>query len=250
MIRITTTATIALAAATAALAAPRDVQFRSVDLAAGVIELHNFGTATEDLTGWRFCSHDASVVRRYSAAGGLTGVSLAPGESIYVHFNNDADDPDEINVSAIGGAFAPINTTAYAIQIYFPPVQFGNGGQIADAIQWTANGAPDLVADERTDEAVAGGVWGAVDDFIALNGGSAIRLMDLTGAELQTSASYMVLPALQDCDGNGRDDFFEVLDGTLDPCSAGSACTGDLTGDGTVGSADLAALVAAWGACP
>ena len=240
-----------LALASVAGAAPRDVQFRSVDLAAGVIELHNFGTTTEDLTGWRFCSHDAAVVRRYSAAAGLNGVMLAAGESLYVHFNNDASAADEINISTIGGNFAGLNTTAYSIQIYFAPVSFGNGNSIADIVQWTQDGTPDLVADERTDEAVAGGVWGSIDDFIALDAGTYIRLMDLTGGELQTSASYRVLPAIQDCDGDGRDDLYAVLDGTLDPCAgSGGGCAADLNGDNSVGAGDLAVLLAAWGACP
>ncbi len=72
-------AVLSLALASSAIAAPRDVQFRSVDVANGVVELHNFGTSTEPLDGWQFCSHDAAVVRRNSAPAGLNGRSLAPG---------------------------------------------------------------------------------------------------------------------------------------------------------------------------
>ena len=236
--------------ASAASAAPRDVQFRSVNLSTNVVELHNFGDTSEDLSGWRFCSHDAAVVRRYSASGGLNGVSIGPGESLYVHFNNDASGADEINISTIGGAFAGVNATAYAIQIYFAPVSFGNGNTIADTIQWTSDGTPNAMADERTDEAVTGGVWTSINDFIALDGGSFVRLMDLTGAELQGSGSYASVASIVDCNMNGRDDALEILDGSFNPCDMTGACAADLTGDNTVNGSDLAVLLAAWGACP
>ena len=36
----------------------RFVQFRTLDFENGVVELHNFGTTSQSLNGWRFCSHD------------------------------------------------------------------------------------------------------------------------------------------------------------------------------------------------
>jgi len=239
-----------LGLAASASAAPRDVQFRSVNLATGVIELHNFGDTAEDLSGWRFCSHNASVVRRYSASGGLNGIVIQPGDSLFVHLSGGASAADEINASTIGGNFAAFSASAYGIQIYFPPSLFGNGDLIADTIQWTADGTPDATADERSDEAVAGGVWGAINDFIAVNGGGFIRLLNLTGAELNTSADYRVEAAPIDNDGDGRDDAFAVLDGDAELGATGGGCVADLDGDGVVGSGDLGALLAAWGPCP
>jgi len=245
------TAVAGLALASAAVAAPRDIQFRTVDLANGVVELHNFGETSEDLSGWRFCSHDESVVRRYSDAAGLDGVSIAPGESLYVHFNGTADEPGEVNTSTVGGNFAPLSSTAYAIQIYFSPVSFGNGNTMADNIQWTADGTPDSMADERTDEAIAGGIWGALDDFISLDSGAFVRLINLTGGELNNSGDYRVAGAIQDCNMNGRDDVFEILDGGTVPCGGMTGgCVADFDGSGTVDSGDLAVLLAAWGPCP
>jgi len=238
------------ALASSAHAAPRDVQFRTVDLDSGVVELHNFGSTSEDLSGWRFCSHDESVVRRYSASTGLNGVSIDAGESVYIHFNNDAVEANELNISDIGGNFAGLSSTAYAIQIYFAPVSFGNGNTIADNIQWSADGTPNAVADERTDEAMTGGVWGEIDDFIALDGGAFVRLTNLTGAELNGSVDYRVAGMIQDCNMNGRDDVFEILDGGEVPCGGMSGCVADLDSSGTVGSGDLAVLLAAWGVCP
>ncbi len=253
--RVFVTSAAILALASPAFAAPRDVQFRTVDLDAGVIELHNFGTEAEPLDGWRFCSHDQAVIRRYSATSGLNGVSIPAGESLYVHFNNDADAADEINISAIGGNFAGLSSTAYAIQIYFPPVSFGNGNQIADNVQWTADGTPNAVADERSDEAVTGGVWGDLNDFVSLDlgargAGAFIRLKNLTAAELNNSTDYVVSAAIQDCNMNGRDDVFEILDGGDVPCAGVSTCPADFDGNGVVDSADLAVLLAAWGPCP
>jgi hypothetical protein len=46
-----------------ATAAPRDVQIVEVNFSTQVIELFNFGAATEDLSGWRFCSHNSTSVR-------------------------------------------------------------------------------------------------------------------------------------------------------------------------------------------
>ncbi|MEM9373733.1 MAG: hypothetical protein AAGA55_08825, partial [Planctomycetota bacterium] len=58
-------------AAASAFAAPRDVKFASFDIDNAVVEMTNFGTETEDLSGWRFCSNNSSVVLRYSGASGF-----------------------------------------------------------------------------------------------------------------------------------------------------------------------------------
>ena len=176
-------------------------------------------------------------------------MTLQPGDSLFVHFNGDASAADEINTSTIGGNFAAFSADAYGLQIYFSPVNFGNGDTIADTIQWTDDGAPDATADERTDEAVSGGVWGAINDFIALDGGTYIRLLNLSGAELNTSADYRVEAGPIDNDGDGRDDAFAVLDGDA-TLGGGGGCVADLDGDGVVGSGDLGSLLAAWGPCP
>ena len=138
----------------------RFVQIRSLDFVNSVIEIRNFGTMDQNLSGWRFCSHDEDQDRRYSAAGGFDGMTLLAGESLFIHLNNDASGPNAINRSAIGGNFAlPLdNDGAYAIQFYFQ-TPFGNGNNIADHVQVSRFGADDLSADERSDEAQSGGVW-------------------------------------------------------------------------------------------
>jgi len=240
-----------LGVAAGAHGAPRDIQFRSINLNAGVVELHNFGDTAEDLTGWRFCTHNGSVVRRYSAPAGLDGVVIQPGDSLYVYMNGGASASDEINAATIGGAFAAFDVDAYGLQVYFPPVVFADGNQIADAVQWTADGSPDATADERSDEAVTGGVWGSVVSFVPVDGGEFLRLMDLTGAELHGAESYASLAEIVDCNMNGRDDALEIIDGTYNPCeTTGTPCVADLDGDGSVGSGDLGILLAAWGPCP
>ena len=159
-------------------AAPRDVQIVGIDFDTQVIELFNFGTTTEDLDGWRFCSHDATFVRRYSSSAGLNGVSIDPGASLFIHLDNDANgQPDRIDRPA-GNWALPLDQDAYGLQLYFTPVSFGNGATIADHLQWSLGGADNATADERSDEAEAGGVWtdqslwistAASDDFVMLN---------------------------------------------------------------------------------
>ena len=152
---------LCLALAPTAFAAPRDVQLRAFDFSTSTMEIRNFGASTEDLSGWRFCSHDEDQIRRYSSPSGLNGVSIAPGASLFVHFLNDAPggDPTRINASSLGSFAAPFDTGSYAIQLYFAPVSFGNGATIADHAQWSVGGVDNTTADERSDEAETGGVW-------------------------------------------------------------------------------------------
>ncbi|MCP4247419.1 MAG: lamin tail domain-containing protein [bacterium] len=76
-------------------AAPRDVQIRTIDIEAGVIELFNFGVASEPLDGWQFCTFDANESFKYTGSAGLNGESIAQGGSLFVHTLNDAPpDPD------------------------------------------------------------------------------------------------------------------------------------------------------------
>lgn len=143
------------------LAVPTDIQVRSVNFTSGVLELYNFGAASQALDGWRFCSHDEDQVRRYSGSTGLNGRSIASNESLFVHFNNDASAANEINISAMGGAFAlDLDNGPYAIQIYFAPVAFGGPlPTVADHVQWSIGGIDNTSADERSDEAELTGTW-------------------------------------------------------------------------------------------
>ncbi len=147
----------------------RFVQIRSIDFETRVIEVRNFGDEDEDLSGWRFCSHDENEDRQYSAAGGLNGMILLAGDSMFIHFNNDASEPGEINIGTIGGDFSqPLDTDgAYAIQFYHQ-TPFGNGNNIADHVQFSRFGADNNSADERSDEAQIGGVWTNQNDWVAV----------------------------------------------------------------------------------
>jgi len=207
--------TLALACG-AAFGAPRDVKMASFDIDAGVVELTNFGSSGEDLSGWRFCSSNSSIVLRYSERTGFDGTSLAPGESIFVHLNNDASGADAIDYSSLGGTVAPVDRTAYAIGIYFPningDVSFSDGNQIADFMQFSLNGADNTTANIRTDEAVDGGVWAVLNDWISItNFSSSIELID-TASVLNDSSDYQVNePCLADLAAPfGALNFFDV----------------------------------------
>lgn len=176
-----------------AVAAPRDVMIRSIDTVNRILELHNFGSGTEDLSGYQFCSHDENQVRQYSSTTGLNGTSIEAGTSIFVHFNNDAPgDPDHLNLSSLGGSFAgPLDNGPFAISLYFPPVSFGNGGTMASHLQWSINGADNGNADERSDEAESGGLWTDQLLWVSTN-------PDTTKIALKPGAENSVLHAPED----------------------------------------------------
>lgn len=137
----------------------RQVQIQSIDLLNQTVEVHNFGATDQTLDGWRFCTHDESAVRRYSSAGGLNGVVLPAGESLFLMYNNDASAPNEFNIDGLGNFALPLDTEgAYSIQFYFQ-TPFGVGANIADHLQFSLDGADNETADERSDEAVNGGLW-------------------------------------------------------------------------------------------
>ena len=54
----------------------------------------------------------------------LFGQSIAAGESLFVHVNNDATGSSEINLSSLGGTFAsPFDTGgAFGLNLYFDPL--------------------------------------------------------------------------------------------------------------------------------
>jgi len=181
-------------------AAPRDIQIRSVDFQTGVVELFNFGETDQDLSGWRWCSHDDLAVLLYSSGEGLNGVTIEAGTSLWTHLNNDApaEDPDHLNQSVVGDFAGPLDTGPYSLQIYYPPtkgsLRFGNGDLIADHLQWNLDGADDPSGvNGRSVEAVEGGTWSAGDAWIATTSESTgVVLLDETGGTLHGPENYAV----------------------------------------------------------
>ena len=177
----------------------RDIQIRTIDLANQTVEVHNFGLTDQVLDGWRFCTHDESAVRRYSSPGGFNGVPLAAGESIFLMYNNDAVAPNEFNIAGLGNFALPLDTDgAYSIQFYFQ-TPFGIGANIADHLQFSLNGSDDETADERSDEAVVGGLWTDENLWIPVSA-STTSISLIAGAEfneLNSPLDYdVVTPAL------------------------------------------------------
>ncbi len=199
-----------------AVAANRDVQFARFDVPNRIMELHNFGTETVNLDGWRFCSHSGNQIRRYSSAGGFDGLSIDAGESLFIYLNNNApDDANAFDASDIGGQFANMTAGPYGISFYFPSaggsVTFGNGNLIADHIQWSIGGVDDPTADERSDEAVAGGVWTGEEDWVSVATDTQwVVLTDLSGAQMHGPADYQSLSCLADFNNDNGVDFFDI----------------------------------------
>ncbi|GEM_PF-1881338 len=183
-----------LSASSPALWAVDTLQIRSVNFQAKVVELHNFAATSQDLSGWRFCSHDDDQVRQYSNSTGLNNVSVPAGGSVFIHWNNDAPNGDSshINVSTVGTVAQPLDSGPFGLQIYFPPVSFGDGTTIGDHLQWSVGGADNGSADERSDEAEAGGVWNDQSSWIPTTANTLkIILTDNSGARLHSPANYV-----------------------------------------------------------
>ena len=218
-------ATIAIAAflllaqtATAQITTPeRFVQIRSIDLDRSVLELFNSGSQDQSLAGWRFCTHDEDQVRRYSGSTGLNGFTLAGQQSLYVHFNNDADpaNAQAVNISALGGSFAtPLDAAgAYGAQIYISS-NFGSGAAIADHIQFSVDGLDNASADDRSDEA-EGAVWADQNEWIAITADTVLIELDdaFLDSEIHSASDYnvdLVQDFLGDVNGDGEVNFFDI----------------------------------------
>lgn len=181
---------------------PRDVQIRSVDFENGTVELYNFGPTDVDLDGWQFCTHDENEDRKYSSSSGLNGETIEAGTSIFIYFNNDAPgggDSDNLNRSSVGSFALPLDTNgAYAMQLYFPPISFGNGATMADNIQWSLHGIDNLSADFRSAAAQSGGVWTDQNLWIDVSGVTTnIYLTDPASTELHGPNDYLAIPDFQ-----------------------------------------------------
>ncbi|MDA0347027.1 MAG: hypothetical protein O3C43_05405 [Verrucomicrobia bacterium] len=175
-----------------------EIQFRSINFQDNVVELFNFGNAPISLDGWRFCTHDENQIRQYSSPGGLNGVTIAAGASLFIYWDNNAPMVDANNINLIsiggGGGFAgPFDRGPFGMQLYFESF-FGNGASIADHAQWSQGGVDNESADERSDEAEVGGVWTDQRLWIPTTAFTRrIELIDPTGARLHGPADYRVL---------------------------------------------------------
>jgi hypothetical protein len=235
----------------------RDIQIVNMILDDAVVHLFNFGLDPVDLDGWRFCTQSTTQVRRYTGTTGFDGSTMNAGESLFIHLNDDAPAvANHINVSSLGGAFAPLDLEAFAISFYFPGdggfVNFGDETTMAEHIQFSRNGLNNFTADERSDEAVAAGLWTGVTDWISIQTDSLlIELTDISGGLLHGPDDYNVFgPACAaDLTGDGVADIFDVLDfvaayNANDPIA-------DFTGDGNIDIFDVLAFVEAYNAgCP
>ncbi len=261
MKRFATAAVAALttaAAATAGVVDNRDVQIKSIDFDNQIVEVHNFATTFRNLQGWRFCTHDGNEQLRYSFTTGLNGINLGPGESLFIHFNNDAPaDPLRVNQSTVGTFALPLDQDAYGMQLYFPSaggtVNFNNDTLIADHLQWNDGGAIGN-AERRTDQAVDESLWTAEGEFIVTQSNSErIDLNDLSNGRLHGPTDYDVTNPMSgncpwDLDGDGSVGAADLAE--LIGFWGQSGVPADFDMSGAVGAADLAELIGNWGPCP
>ena len=196
----------------------RQIQIRNIDFTNQTIEIHNFGTADQDLSGWRFCSHDEDSERRYSSASSLNGVTLPAGESFFLMYANNASASNEFNISSLGNFATPLDTNgAYAIQFYFQ-TPFGSGANIADHLQFSLNGDDNNSADARSSIA-QGVVWSDQNAWIPVT---------------DSTTSISLIAGAETSEVNSPSDF-EVL--------GAPALVGDFDDDGVVDADDIDAYI-------
>jgi hypothetical protein len=154
----------------------RDVQIRSIDFISQTLELHNFGTSTRTLDGWRFCSHDELSGFRYTGSTGLNGQSLDSGDSLFIDWDNNGTGANTLDVSSLGGnaiddLFAAATGEAVQIGIYIQG-GFGNAANLADHVQYSFDGIDVDGADNRGTVAETAELWTDQNDWISVNDGS------------------------------------------------------------------------------
>lgn len=232
-----------------AIAAFRDVQFKSIDFENAVIELHNFGDTAEPFTNWRFCSHDEGQAFRYSSPGALNFLTLDAGESVFFHFNNDAPNgaTDAFNIAGLGNFAGPLDQNAYAISLYVNS-GFSSPPAMVDHLQWSIEGADDESADARSVTAQQAGLWTSDSDWIPTTADSRglELLVDGLGdppAGVHGPASYRVIgpplitPADFDLDGDVDGDDLDTLISAY-----GSNANGDIDFDNDTDGTDFLLL--------
>ena len=256
----TTLCTISLialiAGSTIASAAERDVQFTDILADDHVLMLSNTGASAVDLDGWRFCSHNTTQVRRYTAPTAFNGVTLQPGDELLIYLDNDAPFGNPLAYDAFDiGFFANFELNAYAVSFYFTnsggSTPFNDGNFIADHLQWSIDGVDHNTADERSDEAENGGVWTNQSEWISVASDTTlIELDDPTFAHLHGPADYNVVGGCQaDITGDGELNFFDVS--AFLSAFAAQNPTADFTGDGLYNFFDVSSFLSQFSAgCP
>ena len=228
----------------------RNVQIRAIDLVNQTVEVHNFGTTDQKLDGWRFCTHDENEAFRYSFPSTLNGVVLAPGESMFLMYNNDASADNEFNISALGNFAVPLDAEgAYAINFYFQ-TPFGVGANIADHVQFSLDGLDDSSADARSSIA-QGNVWSDQNAWISVSESTTSISLNAgaEGNEINSPADFTVaeeaadLPGDFDGDGDVDVDDIDAFTGNIDLEATGDLAELDLNLDGFVTLEDHNILV-------
>jgi len=247
--------------ASALSAGVRDVQIVSVDFATQVVTLKNLGAGAQPLDGYRLCASTHILIGEYTSVAGFNGVTLQPGVELAIHFLDDAPvgDPNAIDLVSLGGDFdgfsaLPLDQNAYGLALYWRApsnFDFSNGLNQADYIQWSniadPNDLGNLTASFRADEAVFGGTWTNVTDWIlTTNNTSSLTLNDLSGAELHGPADYDVNESSNPADLNG-DGVVNGADLAALLTQWGTSGPADFNNDGVVNGVDLALLLTNWG---
>ncbi len=137
-----------------------------VDFRNPTIRISNISSEAVQLDGLRICTSDENEIRRYTSASAFNGRVLQPSRGVRVLFNNDADKPDEVNISDLGDFAQPLDTDgAYAIQLFYRS-PLDNTDKIVGYLQFSLGGVHNDSADEHVAGAVSSNIWEDENDWI------------------------------------------------------------------------------------
>lgn len=209
--------TLLTLAATEATSAERDLQFINVFGSGGNAFVVNTGDEEFSLDGWRFSTQNSSSGVVHSDPHALDGVIVPPHGTFLIFFNDNARDDisTHFNASDIG-PFAPYEMDAYTMSFYYPDeqgeVDFSNGEQMVDHIQWRRYILEVDLQNESMTAAVDAGLWADEDEWIQVRAETyIIELTDQAFTELHSPNDYNVIFTCRpDISDDGELNFFDI----------------------------------------
>ena len=180
------------------------------------ITLFNLSEQDVDLTGWRLCTHNSTQSNVYSDPHALDGIVMPANRSLSIRLQNDANPDSILRINASDLGIAAVELEAYSMSLYSPSaggvVDFDDTNFIQDHIQWSIGGVNNTTADDRSDEAVAGGVWIDQTEWIDLPSNTqSIRRWGPVFNTLHGPTDYTVnVPCPADLNGDGSLNHFDI----------------------------------------
>lgn len=204
-------------ATTQSIGSERDLQFINILATGANMLVVNTSNEVIPLDGWRFSTQNSTSSVTHSDPSAFDGVVVPPHGTFLIFFDNNArDDIDShFNASDIG-PLAPFEMDAYSMSFYHPDeqgeVDFSNGEQMVDHIQWRRYIHEIQLHNESMSAAVEAGLWIDEEQWIPVREDTyLIELTDQTYADLHSPSNYHVIfECRPDLSDDGELNFFDV----------------------------------------